>query len=107
MNIICECGHKVGSHSYLYNQCLADIRGGIQCPCLLSYDAVEARYWARRMMKERDAMEHNLRVFEHRGNALQAKLNDAIEAIKKAKSEMWGMPGRADHILDEALAWLK
>jgi len=52
-------------------------------------------------------MTENIRVFQHRGDTLQAKLDIVREAIKRAKFELWGMPGRADHILEDALEKIK
>ena len=55
MKIICDCGHNAKDHSNIYCRCLIDISKGILCPCRLSQDAVEARYWARHIMKEKKA----------------------------------------------------
>jgi len=46
--IICDCGHGMEDHdNTLYLGCM-------HCGCDHSKETIEARYWARRMMKERD-----------------------------------------------------
>ena len=57
--IVCACGHGIEEHhaDEYCNHCHAD-----GCACLLSDDAVEARDWARKMMKERDALKQSLKV---------------------------------------------
>ena len=48
MDIVCECTHKMKYHKYSGEGC-------DYCKCDLSPDAVEARYWARHIMKEKKA----------------------------------------------------
>jgi hypothetical protein len=47
MSIICECGHRMEAHRYSGEGC-------DYCKCDLSPDTVEARTWARRMMKQKE-----------------------------------------------------
>lgn len=46
MEILCNCGHSTYYHGN---------KGCIVCECLLSVSVIEARYWAIKMMKERDS----------------------------------------------------
>lgn len=80
--IVCECGHGIEEHyaDWDANCCHS-------CACLLSNNAVEARYWARRMMTERDALSAKLEIAKE---ALEKYANDkflgpwiAKEALKK------------------------
>jgi hypothetical protein len=67
--IICECGHGIFHHgregcSYAISHThkLNELEF---CGCELTTQAVEARYWARRMMKERDAWKNaDIRLFD-------------------------------------------
>ena len=52
--IICECGH---SKWYHLNRC-----GAMGCGCGLSKEAVEARYWARRIMKEKGILQQKYNI---------------------------------------------
>jgi hypothetical protein len=41
---------------------------------------------------------------EFKAMKLEGQLEVAKKAMKKAKLELWGVPGKADHILEDALA---
>jgi hypothetical protein len=60
--ITCECGHKLDDHDVGY--CNQWELNDCACECSLNWDAVEARYWARRMMKERDDWKHAAESYE-------------------------------------------
>ena len=92
--IVCECGHGIEKHNY---KCRAKADNRVypaQCSCGLSHDAVEARYWARRMMAERNEIiakwnDTHVKVYDER-DALEAKLDEAAKAMKRIKVEIGG-----------------
>jgi hypothetical protein len=53
IEIICECGHEAEWHGLNNFCCYMD-----GCKCELARETVVARWWARRMMQERDALKH-------------------------------------------------
>ena len=92
--ITCECGHLAHTHlngrpDELYNGCR-------NCDCRLTEDAVEARYWARKMyfeFKKAEAdrnwwwkqcadMFHEDAVIIEQRDAIQNKLNEAVNAME-------------------------
>jgi hypothetical protein len=79
MEIICECGHRIEKHSP--NGCksfkLISPYGYFECTCSLSYSTVEARYWARRMKKERDEQALKYVQLWNENANLQASIDDA------------------------------
>lgn len=91
--IICECGHGIDEHNGLGCWHIVDVISRKYCTCRIRRDTVEARYWARRMMKERDTLQDQLDVVikidddtinTWRGTCdiLQAKLDEAIMKIE-------------------------
>jgi len=69
MTIICDCKHEVYHHFQ---------QGCGLCTCYLSFQAVEARYWARRMMQWAELeMKHNTKI-ERDYITLQSKLDNII-----------------------------
>lgn len=52
MTIICKCGHSVEVHNQF--NCTFAFEKENECRCPLGKETVIARYWARRMSKERD-----------------------------------------------------
>ncbi len=51
--IICQCGHPVEVHN-LFN-CTFAFEREHECHCPLGEETIIARYWAVKMMRERDA----------------------------------------------------
>jgi hypothetical protein len=77
--IICECGHGIEEHDshgcqvwlkheYFYKT--------LPCQCTLSASLIEARYWARRMMKERDELQLELDLLKTRFNIQELAINN-------------------------------
>jgi hypothetical protein len=59
--IVCECGHGIGEHAHIgCKHMKRDMAGKYKCECGASPNLVEARYWARKMMAERDALQKDL-----------------------------------------------
>ncbi len=54
--IICECGDAIWDH----DDDMGCMGNDFRCPCMLSQEIVEARYWARKMKAERDALRKQL-----------------------------------------------
>ena len=54
--IICECGHGMNEHYCDGAGCMYVMSG---CGCELTPGIIEARYWARRMMAERECVAAN------------------------------------------------
>jgi hypothetical protein len=75
--IICECGHKAYEHNRFAGYNCHWKKFNVNCECHLSKETVEARYWARRMKKERD--EQALRYVQlwNENASLQADMDDA------------------------------
>lgn len=57
IKITCDCGHTDSWHST--DHCTKGT-----CVCQLGYKTVEARYWARRMKQERDALKKEAEEME-------------------------------------------
>jgi hypothetical protein len=110
MEIICECGHGLKHHDEVYDGCWYQYFGGT-CYCHLTSETIEARYWgkwaykqmqaaiwstnhwmiiASKQKKEYDALIENNRVFQHRGDDLQIKLDNALEQRDAYKIRLWG-----------------
>ena len=116
--IICEdCGHKMVLHSLIFCRCLADIGDNI-CPCRNSHDTVEARYWARRMMKERDVlqavnellMDAN-KTWHREYTELQSRLDITVELLVTIRHNIFVEDTSDYHnfrkLIDDALAKIR
>lgn len=54
-DIICECGHKLERHNGSHcTQCV--VEGSKWETCTRNFHTVEARYWAKRLLAERDEL---------------------------------------------------
>ena len=93
--ITCECGHGIEEHSEFGCEYPPKSMWS-NCDCTISKDTIEARYWARRMMKERDEalvevkdiqhgfdLQHRaaLIILRHR-DALQSRLDIAVKGLE-------------------------
>ena len=96
--IICTCGHGIGLHDN-------DICGGFErlleplCKCRLSSEAVEARDWARKMMKERDKLKATL-YDQH--IELDETRHHYVEACVQRSDEK-----RKHILLQDEISWLQ
>jgi hypothetical protein len=76
MEIICECGHRIEEHGLL--GCIdAKLARWNDCNCKLPKEAVQARYWAIRMAKERDKLKA---ILYDEGVELRKTRNHYIQA---------------------------
>jgi hypothetical protein len=81
--IICDCKHDIKKH--MDNGCYAaktEYKRNTMdemCDCRLSKETVEARYWARKMMSERDELQLELDLLKTRFNIQELAREQTIE----------------------------
>jgi hypothetical protein len=68
--IICDCGHDCYCH---FSQ------GCAYCGCVESFSTIEARYWARKMVRERDELQLELDLLKTRFNIQELAREQTIE----------------------------
>ena len=76
--IICECGHKLDDHDV--GHCNQWELNDCDCECSLNWDAVEARYWAKRYYNRFNRMEYYSNLLNDEVIKLREKL-DAWEIV--------------------------
>jgi hypothetical protein len=79
--IICECGHKAYEHNRFAGYNCHWKKFNVNCECHLSKETVEARYWARRMMKEKE-------VYKNAWSKLFWKYNDCLSERDTLRAEL-------------------
>jgi hypothetical protein len=92
--IICDCKHDIKKH--MDNGCYAaktEYKRNTMdemCDCRLSKETVEARYWARKMMRERDELQLELDFLKVRFNIQELATNLLQSQLEEEPSiEMW------------------
>ena len=118
MSIFCEdCGHGIEIHSGFGCEYPPKSMWS-NCDCTLSNDTVEARYWARRMMIERDVlqavnellMDAN-KTWHREYTELQSRLDIAVELLVTIRHNVFVEDTSDYHnfrkLIDDALAKIR
>jgi hypothetical protein len=82
--IICyACGHEILEHNWKCRHIVSDILGQRECKCNIGEQTCEARYWARKMMRERDVFYGELEKAEEEIKRLGIQAGEQFERAQE------------------------